>query len=113
MHSALVEVENCGDETWYAFSCVLVDVTLKKPPLNLVVQSLIGEVDAEVIQGVGSAGHVLGAQKVEEVNESGKIITAQTLVDVLIQPSKEQRVKRFGEVISVVGRTIWVKEHRA
>jgi len=88
-------------------------VALKRPPLNPVVQSIIGKVDAEVIQGVGSAGHVLGARKVEEADESGKIITAQTLVDVLIQPSEEQRVKRFGEVISVVGRTIWVKKHRA
>jgi hypothetical protein len=66
-------------------------VTLKRPSLNPVVQSLIGEVDAEVIEGIGSAGHVLGARKVEEADESGKIIAAQTLVDVLIQPSEEQQ----------------------
>ena len=88
-------------------------MTLKKPSLNPVVQSLIGEVDAEVIERIGSAGHVLGAGKVEKADESGKIIAAQTLVDVLIQPSEEQRVKRFGEVISIVGCTIWVKEHCA
>jgi hypothetical protein len=88
-------------------------MALKKPPLSPVVQSLIGKIDAEVIEGVGSAGHVLGAQEVEKADESSKIITAQTLIDVLIQPSEEQRVERFGEVVSIVRCTIWVKEYHA
>jgi hypothetical protein len=88
-------------------------VTLTKLPLNPAVQSLIGKVDVDVTEGVGSAGHVLGARMVEEADESGKIITAQTLVDVLIQPSEEYQVKHIDEVVSLVRCTIWIKKHCA
>jgi hypothetical protein len=51
---------------------------------------LIGKIDVEVIQRIWSAGHVLRAWKVEEINVSDEIITEQMLIDVLIQSSKEQ-----------------------
>ena len=44
---------------------------------------------AELIQGVGAAGHVLGSMKVEEADEGAEVVLAKALVDVLVQPGKK------------------------
>jgi hypothetical protein len=86
---SVIEVGYCGDKARYALGCVLVNVGLEKPLLDPVVQPLIGEVDAEVIEGVRSTRHVLWSREIEETDERSEVVTAQALVDMLIQPSEE------------------------
>ena len=50
------------------------------------VQALVREVDAELVQRVGTRGHVLRTWEIKETNEGGEVILAQALVDVLVQP---------------------------
>jgi hypothetical protein len=54
-----------------------------------VLQMLVVTVDAELVKGIGTAGHVLWSRKVEEANECFKVVTAEMLVDILIEPSEE------------------------
>lgn len=56
------------------------------------------------------AGHVLGHGNIEETNECGEVILAETLVDVFVQPGKEKRVKSFGQIIPIIRSSIWVEE---
>ena len=61
-------------------------MALEQLPLNEVVQPLVGKVDAELIQRVRAACQVLRAGQVEQTDERGEVVLAQTLVDVLVEP---------------------------
>ena len=96
-----------------ALDVVLVDVRLEKPLLHKMLQPLVGKVDAELIEGVGPAGHVLRAGEIEKADKGGEIVLAEALVDVLVQPRKEEGVERFGEIIPVIRGAIRIEEDRA
>jgi hypothetical protein len=56
------------------------------------------------------AGHVLWPGNIEGTDESGEVILAEPLIDMLIQPSKEKGVECFSLIISVVRHPVWVEE---
>ena len=95
-----------------AFKVVLVDVALKQTLLDPVLEALVSKVDAELVEGVGSTGHVLWAGEVEKADEGSEVVLSQTLINVLVQPRKEERVESFGKIVSVIRCTIWIEEHR-
>lgn len=109
----VVKVRHMWHKARDAFGVVLLDMTLEEALLGPVLQTFVGKVDAELIKGVGAAREVLGTGQVEQTNEGGKVVTAETLVDVLVEPCEEQRVERFCEVVSVVRCAIRIKEHGA
>lgn len=53
----------------------------------------LGSLVGELVEGVCAAGHVLWSGKIEQTNESDEIVATWPLVDMLVQPSDEQRVK--------------------
>ena len=81
--------------------------------LDPVLEMFVGEVDAKLIEGVGTAGHVLGPGNIEETDECGKVVLAEPLIDMLVQPGKEKGVKSLGQIISIVRSPIWVEEDGA
>lgn len=54
--------------------------------LGEVQQTLVGEVDAKLIQGV--AGHVVPAVEIKRIDERAEVTTAEVLDNVFIQPRK-------------------------
>ena len=68
-------------------------MALKQSSLDPVLWPFVGEVDSELIKGVGSAEQVLWSREVEEANGCGKVVTTEALVDVFVEPSKEKRVQ--------------------
>ena len=109
----VVEVGNVRNETRDALVVVLLDMRLKQAPLDEVQKTLIRVVDAELVQGVRTTRHVLWTREIEETDEVGEVVTAQPLVDVLVQPCEEEGVQGLREFVSVVRRTIGVEEHSA
>ena len=89
----VVKVGNLQNKTGDAFDGVFIHVPFKQRFLNPVLEAFIGKVDAKLIQRIRTAGHVLRPRKIEETDESGKVVFAELLVDVFIQPGKEKRVK--------------------
>ena len=61
----VVEVRNAGDMVGDSFSRVLWNVVLEKAFLNEILESFVGEVDAELVEGIGRAGHVLWSREIE------------------------------------------------
>ena len=61
----VVEVRNAGDVVGDSFSRVLWNVVLEKAFLNEILESFVGEVDAELVEGIGRAGHVLWSREIE------------------------------------------------
>ena len=61
----VVEVRNAGDVVGDSFSCVLWNMVLEKAFLNEILESFVGEVDAELVEGIGRAGHVLWSREIE------------------------------------------------
>ena len=55
----VVKVQNTGDVMDNSFSRVLWKVGLKKTFLDEVLESFVGEIDTELVESVGTAGHVL------------------------------------------------------
>ena len=62
---------------------------------------------------IGPACHVFGAGKIKETDQCVKVIAAEALVDVFIQPGEKKGVKCLSMVIVVVGGTIGVEEDGA
>jgi hypothetical protein len=46
----IIKVRNCWNKARYPFSCILVDVALKKPLLSPMLESFVGEIDTELIE---------------------------------------------------------------
>lgn len=65
----VIEVRNGGDEARDAFRVVFRHVALEDPLLRPVLQPLVGKVDAELVERVGPARHVLRPGEVEEADE--------------------------------------------
>ena len=55
-------------------------------------QTLVCKVNAELIKGVGTTGHVLWTRKIKESNKGIKIVSAKTLVDMFVKPSEQKRI---------------------
>ena len=89
----VVKVGNLWNETGDAFDGVFIHVPFEQRFLNPVLEAFVGKVDAKLIQRIRTAGHVLRPWKIEETDESGKVVFAELLVDVFIQPGEEKRVK--------------------
>jgi hypothetical protein len=70
----VVEVRNVGDVVGNSFSRVLRKVVLEKTFLDEVLESFVGEIDTELVERVGAAGHVLWSGKIEQTNESDEIV---------------------------------------
>ena len=75
---------------------------LEERPLDPVLEAFVGEVDAKLIKGVGTAGHVLGPRNIEETDESCKVFLAESLINMFVQPGEEKGVKGFGQIIPIV-----------
>jgi len=82
----VVKVGNLWDKLQDVFSCVLGDVGFEQSALNVILQTFIGEVDAELVEGIRSPGRILRTWEIEEADEGRKVVPAKALVDVLIQP---------------------------
>ena len=78
----------------YSFTCFS-----KRLP-DPVLEVFVDEIDAKLIQGVGTAGHVLRSGNVKETDESGEVFFVEPLVDMFVQLGKEKGVKGFGQIIS-------------
>ena len=57
-----------------SFSRVLWKVVLEKTFLDEILESFVGEIDTELVERVGTAGHVLWSGKIEQTNESDGIV---------------------------------------
>ena len=109
----VIKVRNLWDETGDAFDGVFVHMLFEERLLDPVLETFVGRVDAKLIEGVGTAGHVLGPGIIEETDESGKIVFAEPSVDMFVQPGKEKGVKGLGQIVSIVRSPIWVEEDGA
>ncbi|KAK1215117.1 hypothetical protein PQX77_022289 [Marasmius sp. AFHP31] len=70
---------------------VVEGVRFEELSLGPVVQPFVGDVDAELVEGIGAGSHVLGAGEIEEGEE-------------------EEGIERSRKLISVVGGTVRVEE---
>ena len=70
-----------GNEPRDAFKVVLVDVALKQTPLNPVLEALVSKADAELVEGVGSTGHVLWAGEVEKADKDSEVFNPLRKLD--------------------------------
>jgi len=61
----VVKVRNAGNVMGNPFSHVLRSAVLEQAFLDEILESFIGEVDTELVEGVGTAGHVLWSRKIE------------------------------------------------
>jgi len=81
--------------------------------LDPVVKALISKVDAELVKQVGAdsgLGDVLGAREVEQADEAHVVFAAELLVDVLVDPGKEERVEHLGKAVPVLRSAIFIEE---
>lgn len=67
-------------------------MTLEQLSLDSVLYPFIGEIHSKLIEGVGSAGHVLQSGEIEEANECGEVVMTEMLVNALVEPSEEKGV---------------------
>jgi len=65
-----------------AFEVALVNVALKPALLDAV---LVGKVEAELVEGVGSTGHTLCIGELNKADEGSEVVLAQALINVLVQ----------------------------
>ena len=91
----VIKVRNLWDETGGPFGGVFVHIPFKERLLDPVLEMFIGKVDAKMIEGVGTAGHVLGPRNIEETDENGKVVFAEPLINMFVQPGKEKRMKEL------------------
>ena len=73
-------------------------------------QALVREVDAKLIERIGTTRHVLWAGKIKETDEGVKVIATEALIDVFVEPGKKKRIKGLGKFVTVVGGAIGVEE---
>ena len=55
-------------------------------------EALVREVDTALVKRIGTTRHVLWTRKIEEPDKCIKIVSAKTLVDMFVKPSKQERV---------------------
>ena len=91
----VIKVRNLWDETGDPFGGVFVHISFKEQLLDPVLETFVGKVNAKMIEGVGTAGHVLGPGNIEETNENGKVVFAEPLINMFVQPGKEKRMKEL------------------
>ncbi len=63
-----------------------------------------------MVEGVRSAAEVLRAGEVEEANERGKVVPAEFLIDVFVEPAEQEGVERLGQVVAVIRCAVRVEE---
>ena len=100
----VVEEGNRRDDRRESFGCELGGLSLERGLEDPVLETLVGEVDAELIERVrpgSEAREVLESGEVEDSDEVGEVISTETFVDVLVEPGEEESVERLGEVVSV------------
>ena len=68
-------------------------MALEQSSLDPVLWPFVGEVDSELIEGVGLAEQVSQSREVKEANGCGKVIATEALGDVFVEPSEEKRVQ--------------------
>jgi len=61
----VVKVRDAGDVVDNSFSSILRNVVLEQAFLDEILESFVGEVDTELVEGVGTAGHVLRSREIE------------------------------------------------
>ena len=73
--------------------------------------ALVGVVDDELVERVGAEGHVLWTGQIQQSYKGIKVafaglgfgigvFGAETLVDVFVDPTEQERVERLGELIT-------------
>ena len=91
----VIKVRNLWDKTGDPFDGVFIHMLFEEQLLDPVLETFVGEDDAKLIEGVGTAGHVLGPWNIEETDESGKVVFAEPLINMFVQPGKEKRMKEL------------------
>jgi hypothetical protein len=112
----VVEEGDVRDDGRQVLGSKLGSLTLERRLEDPVVETLVGKIDAELVDRVGAsteAGEVLEAGQVEDADEGRKVVSAESFVDVLVEPGEEEGVESFGEVVSVGGSSVWVEEDGA
>jgi hypothetical protein len=70
---SVIKVRNLRDETGDAFDGVSILMPFEERPLDPVLEAFVS-IDAKLIEGVGTAGHVLRPGNIEETNESASLL---------------------------------------